>query len=104
VTIFSEAKHWLEMHEGRDAYSFILHDLIHADHFFGKPEWREGQIEFYKRCLTLWRLPEFQDQLAQDSLLREQFEYAYSDMNSHPQHLNQYLQSIQAQALSRRIS
>lgn len=33
-------------HEGRDAFSFVLHDLIHAWHFFSNPEQLRKQIFF----------------------------------------------------------
>lgn len=94
VTVFTDQKDWLDTHDGRDAYSFILHDLIHADHFFAKEDWRLGQLQFYQQALRLWRRPEFQDFITDKQQMTEEIEYIFSDMNSHPEHLKLCLNTV----------
>lgn len=77
----------------RDPLSFIIHDLIHADHFFKDTKQHQGQIGFYK----------FVDKIKNDDHLlklfendnfKKGFEYIISDMNAHPVHLFQTLKAL----------
>jgi hypothetical protein len=68
----------------RDSLGFILHDLIHADHFFHENQMKIGQIGFYRQMHELMekKLLEFKTAETID-----RFDYLISDMNSHPVHL-----------------
>lgn len=71
----------------RDAFTFALHDLEHADEFFHDPLRRDEQIRFYnqlKRALDAGLLNGF---LNRDPRFASDWEYLISDMNSHPAHL-----------------
>lgn len=89
VTAFSNVEDWKKMWGHHDAWNFIAHDLIHADHFFINPENRNGQIQFYKSILQHWNSEEIQPLHDQPD-----FEYLISDMNSHPAHLLETLKSL----------
>jgi hypothetical protein len=95
ITVFKNTSAWEKTHFGKSAWEFIVHDLIHADHFFENSDWRTGQIEFYQFVLTQW-----DHELI--SCIRthcsEQFDYLISDMNSHPQHLYQTLSALSLMA------
>lgn len=82
VTVFINPTELDQNHHGKNAWDFTIHDLVHADHFFEKPEWRKGQIEFYQFLERNWEHPEI-------SKLHNlpEFEYLIADMNSHPRHL-----------------
>ena len=94
VSFNEDYESWPEtLYSGRDHLGFILHDLIHADHFFADTTNHQGQIGFYK----------FIDKIINDPVLnkllcnikfKEGFEYIISDMNSHPLHLLQTLHSL----------
>jgi len=78
---------------GRDFLGFIMHDLIHADHFFYNPEHRRGQLGFFnfiKNILSDQRLVD----LLRSNTFKTGFEYIISDMNSHPVHLFQTLKNL----------
>ena len=81
------------LYAGRDYLGFILHDLIHADHFFSSSVYRDGQLGFYRFALAIYTLDSVQDLLA-DGKFKDGFEYIISDMNSHPLHLFQTLHSL----------
>jgi len=74
------------LYHGRDFLSFMIHDLIHADHFFATPANRAGQLGFY-RCIQMILEDQNLQTLLSDSVFNEAFEYIISDMNSHPVHL-----------------
>lgn len=97
------------LYSSRDYLGFILHDLIHADHFFYEPQHRDGQLGFYRfvnsfindstlkqlmsaDCLGVGVAVSVEKIAAQD--FRGGFEYIISDMNSHPLHLFQTLHSL----------
>ncbi len=90
---------WPEvLYAGRDHLGFMLHDLIHADHFFGHPEHRDGQLGFFTFAKNI--LPDANLQkLMQIEKFKEGFEYIISDMNAHPLHLLQTLHSFLAQVV-----
>lgn len=81
------------LYADRDFLGFVLHDLIHADHFFHDPIHRDGQLGFYRFVESI--LHEKSLGLLLDSeKFRQGFEYIISDMNSHPVHLFQTLHSL----------
>jgi hypothetical protein len=72
----------------RDALSFLMHDLIHADHFFFQNESYHGQLGFYgllSKTYNYFKLnhPKFSDE----------FEYIMADMNAYAIHLLKCLKS-----------
>lgn len=70
----------------RDVFSFAIHDLIHADHFFSQPQLFELQKYFYEEILRLTEKGFFETaRLTENS--KTLLEYIFSDMNSHPVHL-----------------
>lgn len=73
--------------EGRDVLGFIVHDLIHADHFFADPAKARAQIEFSRHLLVVFGFREIQTMLQTDPVFKKEFEYLMSDMNSFPLHL-----------------
>lgn len=81
--------------EGRDCLGFIVHDLIHAHHFFQDSQQAHAQIDFCKKLLWLY---EHEPMLAKwmelDSEFQKEFEYIMSDMNSVPLHLIKTLKAI----------
>lgn len=80
--------------EGRDVLGFLVHDLIHADHFFYDPRRAQAQVEFCKKLLTVMELDFIQEMLIQDEKFKEEFHYLMSDMNSVPLHLLKTLKAL----------
>ena len=72
----------------RDALSFTMHDLIHADHFYQNNECFQGQLGFYG--LLEKTLPYFD--LGHEKFAGE-FDYVISDMNAYAIHLIKCLKS-----------
>ncbi len=72
----------------RDALSFTMHDLIHADHFYFHNESFEGQVGFYN---LLYRSFDYFD--LRDKNFADEFEYLISDMNAYAVHLMKCLKS-----------
>ncbi|WP_374030029.1 hypothetical protein [Bdellovibrio bacteriovorus] len=79
---------------GRDVLGFIVHDLIHADHFFAEPEKARAQIRFSQKIAQVLEMAEIQKMLAQDPSFSGEFDYLMSDMNSVPLHLLKTLKAI----------
>lgn len=80
--------------EGRDVLGFIIHDLIHADHFFADAEKARAQIQFCQKLVVVLNLPEIQKMLRLDPIFKSEFHYLMSDMNSVPLHLLKTLKAI----------
>lgn len=80
--------------EGRDVLGFIIHDLIHADHFFSDAEKARAQIQFCQKLVMVLDLPEIKKMLQLDSVFKSEFHYLMSDMNSVPLHLLKTLKAI----------
>ncbi len=72
----------------RDALSFTMHDLIHADHFYHHNNCYEGQLGFYN---LLDKTISYFD-LTNDAFASE-FEYLIADMNAYAIHLMKCLKS-----------
>lgn len=77
-------------HEGRDLFSFFLHDLMHAHHFFNHPEKMKGELGFYYLMKQALKLNLFNEAL-QDPVFHTEFEYLISDMNAYCIHQLKYL-------------
>ena len=100
ITVFNQADEWEQLHLGKTAWDFIIHDLIHADHFFENSEWQSGQIAFYQFILNKWD----QDMIKlARTYCPDQFDYLISDMNSHPQHMYQTLTALCLMAWKKRL-
>lgn len=80
--------------EGRDVLGFIIHDLIHADHFFADQNKAQAQIQFCQKLLIILDNPEIQNMLGSDAEFKTEFHYLMSDMNSVPLHLLKTLKAI----------
>lgn len=80
--------------EGRDVLGFIIHDLIHADHFFGDSDRAQAQVQFCQKLKIVLRLPEIQKMLQLDEVFKTEFHYLMSDMNSVPLHLLKTLKAV----------
>lgn len=94
ITLNEDCELWpTNNYSGRDFLGFVMHDLIHADHFFLDPEHRDGQLGFFKFIENI-----LEDNLLNELLFQETFksgfEYIISDMNSHPVHLFQTLHAL----------
>jgi hypothetical protein len=73
------------------AFEFLMHDLEHANKFFGDALSHRGQVRFFKNLRQV--LPRFEPWL-RDPLFKKDMDYLKSDMNSHPVHLFKYLKAI----------
>lgn len=94
LTFDDDTTTWIDKKYGeRDVLSFILHDLIHAEHFLGDSQKRQSQIGFYKFTKLI-----LDNNLVDEFLLsaefNNQFCYLISDMNSHIIHLLKTLRAI----------
>ncbi len=75
------------VHDGRDALSFLLHDLGHAEKFFGSDLFPEAQIGCYRllqKALVAGKLDELHHL---DPAWEERLHYLIADLNSHPVHI-----------------
>lgn len=84
---------------GRDFLSFMLHDLVHADHFFHLNTQLLGQIGFY-HCARHILNSKVLIELLKNNEFQNQFEYLISDMNAHPVHLFKTLQALVSQKIN----
>jgi hypothetical protein len=83
----------------RDAFEFALHDLGHAYAFY-LPEYKpEGQVRFFH--LLQNDLPRLQGLAKADTKFAADLEYCMADMNTHPEHLRQYLRGVIIEAFYR---
>lgn len=78
----------------RDYLGFLIHDLIHAEHFFSQALHRDGQLGVYRFLEKILSDKDLNSLLAESEKFRVGFEYIISDMNSHPLHLFQTLHSL----------
>lgn len=72
---------------GRDVWSFCLHDLLHASHFFGDPINIGAQKYLSHLFLTAWEKTSLAQWLDEDPQFASEFEYVAADMNAHPVYL-----------------
>lgn len=103
VSLLIQPEHMTSYLEGdRDPFGFLLHDLIHADHFFSKPRMALQQRGFYRWLWRLLKHENLQRLLISDPDFRADFEYISSDMNSHCLHLLMTLKAKIFEAFSYR--
>ncbi len=76
----------------RDALSFTMHDLIHADHFYFHNESYQGQLGFYGFLDFCLKEKHFDEHLKVTKFQAE-FEYLIADMNAYAVHLLKCLKS-----------
>lgn len=94
ITFKDDVEQWpTKLYGERDPLSFVLHDLIHADHFFKDKNQHQGQMGFYKLIQKIQTDSHLQ-LLLNDEKFRGGFEYIISDMNAHPVHLFQTLKAL----------
>jgi hypothetical protein len=84
----------------RDAFEFALHDLGHAHAFFKADYQPQGQVGFFKQLIT--DLDTLAPYAEADNKFAADLAYCMADMNSHPEHLRQYLQGIVVESFLRR--
>ncbi len=84
----------------RDAFEFALHDLGHAYAFFKADYQPQGQVAFFKELLT--DLDTLAPYAESDVKFSGDLEYCMADMNSHPQHLAEYLRGVIVEMFLRR--
>jgi hypothetical protein len=83
----------------RDAFEFALHDLGHAYAFY-LPEYEpDGQVRFFN--LLQKDLPLLEPLANADVKFAADLEYCMADMNTHPEHLRQYLRGVIIEAFFR---
>lgn len=70
----------------RDALSFTMHDLIHADHFYHNNSSYQGQLGFYGFLDHCLKQGHFEEHLKHEKFTSE-FEYLIADMNAYAIHL-----------------
>jgi len=94
ITFNEDYETWPDKLYGeRDTLSFIIHDLIHADHFFKDEKQHQGQIGFYKLIHTIYHDADL-EKLFLNEKFKSGFEYIISDMNAHPVHLFQTFKAL----------
>ena len=95
VSLLIELNEILEFEEhDRDFAGFLIHDLLHANHFFTSEEGEyERQVQFSNWMRELTNDDGFQQILKYGPQVQSQFEYLFSDMNTHTWHLLKTLKS-----------
>ncbi|GAB4437697.1 MAG: hypothetical protein OHK0011_20680 [Turneriella sp.] len=83
----------------RDAFEFCLHDIGHAYTFFRAEYDPEGQVRFFTQLRK--DLPQLESLSSSDAKFAGDLEYCMSDMNTHPEHLRQYLRGVIVEAYYR---
>lgn len=73
--------------DGRDFLSFLIHDLIHAEHFFADPIEFRRQVAFSRWMSQLIDQNFLHELQKNHGHLTRDFEYLVSDMNTHSVHL-----------------
>lgn len=76
----------------RDALSFTMHDLIHADHFYKDNHCYQGQLAFYG-FLDYCSNEKHFEALLENEKFKNEFEYLIADMNAYAIHLFKCLKS-----------
>lgn len=84
----------------RDAFEFALHDLGHAYAFYLPEYLPEGQVRFFN--LLQKDLPLLEPLASADDKFAADLEYCMADMNTHPEHLRQYLRGVIIEAFYRK--
>jgi hypothetical protein len=92
--LFSESEISRFVENERDVLGFIIHDLIHADHFFINPITASQQIRFSEKMTAVYANPKIQQMMIKDPHFKVELQYLISDMNSVPLHLLKTLKAI----------
>ncbi len=77
----------------KSALDFFVHDLEHGYMFFHDISLRDMQIKFFRKIKKSLDNGEWDEYLT-DNQFREKFNYLISDMNTHEDHYEAYLQAI----------
>ncbi len=97
VSLISNNLESLVMNE-RDAFSFLLHDLVHAYKMFSNQILLNGQIGFCRAIMKILDNQQGEELIngliKSDETFEEKFNYLISDMNSHTKHLFYYFKAI----------
>lgn len=80
---------------------FAVHDLEHADKYFSNQSFFKSQLQFFNKLQELHNSKILSPQITRDSQFKKDFEYAISDMNSHPEHMQQFLLATLLQSFLR---
>src|SRR5262249_1432541 len=78
----------------RDSFSFMLHDLIHASHFFRDENHSKKQIFFCRWMRVFSGYEPVDERIRSGKLLKKSFEYLIRDMNRDWIHSIKCLKSI----------
>ncbi len=76
----------------RDAFEFLLHDLLHADLFFKDQETHAQQRSFFSQLKEIILREKLLD--VTDELFLRDLAYLMADMNSHRAHLEAHFRAI----------
>lgn len=76
----------------RDAFEFLLHDLLHADLFFKDSESHEQQRSFFSELKGIILREKLLE--TDDRLFLQDLSYLMADMNSHRAHLEAHFRAI----------
>jgi hypothetical protein len=76
----------------RDCLSFLLHDLIHAEKFFGHDRLFYPQVGLYRKLWPLLETP-WLNEMLKNKKFKDDFEYLMSDMNAYCVHQLKYLKA-----------
>ena len=87
ISFLIQANELTGIHHGRDAISFIVHDLIHAHEFYAIPQRAQQQIGFYHWLDSIQQHPLLMDLQKESTSFLAHWEYVLSDMNSYCGHL-----------------
>ncbi len=93
VTFFMQADELLLDHHGRDALSFVVHDLIHAHEFYENRQRTKQQIGFYLWLQSISSIDALQYLIHSSKEFKEYWDYLRSDMNSYCGHLLKTLEA-----------
>ncbi len=77
---------------GKDAFTFLIHDLEHAERFWQGPELHQLQRQFFARLEQQLEQGQAPFSLAEKAAWPASFNYLISDMNGHPAFLEKYWQ------------
>lgn len=75
----------------RDAFEFLLHDLVHADLFFS--DGHGDQVRFFRGMEPVLHEDYFVQALQQNPEFKKDIDYLISDMNSHSEHMQGLLKA-----------
>lgn len=97
ISFFKKKSEFTKIISGRDYLSFLIHDLMHADLFFNEKDLHSDMTQFFKLILdriNSREIPNPEDLVSPEQFsMKTELEYIISDMNTHPQHIKQSLES-----------